>query len=419
MLQLADEKMSKSEGNIRGLSDALDEVGRDALLMYFVGGHYRQPIAYTRERLDAAARQRPAHPRCRAPPAARRVARGPRAAPRRLLRRARRRLQHRRGAGRGCSTGSARRTGARAPSATPSCARCSRCLALDNLLDADGGPPEELVELARQRTEARAAQGLRRGGPAARRGARRGLGDPRRPGRPRARARGVIIYGRNAVTGGPAGPAAGAADLGRRRGTGAGAPVTQASPADITARCGSDAHQGVCADVEDYRYADAAELLARAGAVPRRPRRGHRPAEPRRGLPHGRGRGRHRRDPARAALGRGHARGLQGVGGGGRAPRDRAGPQPRRLPRATPRQAECWVYGADAGARTPYRAPDYRGGVVLVLGAEGKGLRPRVRDACDDLVSLPVRGRIDSLNVSAAAAVLMYEILQQRLDTST
>ena len=83
------------------------------------------------------------------------------------------------------------------------------------------------------------------------------------------------------------------------------------------------------------------------------------------------------------------------------------------------KQAECWVYGADAAARTPYRAPDYRGGVVLVLGAEGKGLRPRVRDACDDLVALPVRGRIESLNVSAAAAVLMYEILQQRLDTST
>ena len=42
-----------------------------------------------------------------------------------------------------------------------------------------------------------------------------------------------------------------------------------------------------------------------------------------------------------------------------------------------------------------------------------------MRDACDDLVALPMRGRIDSLNVSAAAAVLMYEILQQRLDTST
>jgi 23S rRNA (guanosine2251-2'-O)-methyltransferase len=54
-----------------------------------------------------------------------------------------------------------------------------------------------------------------------------------------------------------------------------------------------------------------------------------------------------------------------------------------------------------------------------VLGAEGRGLRPRVAAACDDLVALPLRGRIESLNVSAAAAVLMYEILQQRLDAST
>ena len=51
---------------------------------------------------------------------------------------------------------------------------------------------------------------------------------------------------------------------------------------------------------------------------------------------------------------------------------------------------------------------------MLVLGAEGTGLRPRVAGACDDLVALPLRGRIDSLNVSAAAAVLLYEILQRR-----
>ena len=54
-----------------------------------------------------------------------------------------------------------------------------------------------------------------------------------------------------------------------------------------------------------------------------------------------------------------------------------------------------------------------------MLGAEGKGLRPRVAAACDDLVSLPLRGRIESLNVSATAAVLLYQILQYRLDTST
>jgi 23S rRNA (guanosine2251-2'-O)-methyltransferase len=81
------------------------------------------------------------------------------------------------------------------------------------------------------------------------------------------------------------------------------------------------------------------------------------------------------------------------------------------------KEAGAWTYGAAAEATTPYRQPDYRGKVVLVLGAEGKGLRPRVAGACDDLVALPVRGKVGSLNVSAAAAVLMYEILQQRLDT--
>jgi 23S rRNA (guanosine2251-2'-O)-methyltransferase len=86
---------------------------------------------------------------------------------------------------------------------------------------------------------------------------------------------------------------------------------------------------------------------------------------------------------------------------------------------ADAKTAGAWTYGAAAAARTPYRQPDYRGGVVLVLGAEGKGLRPRVASACDDLIALPVRGRLDSLNVSAAAAVLMYEILQQRLDTDS
>jgi 23S rRNA (guanosine2251-2'-O)-methyltransferase len=83
------------------------------------------------------------------------------------------------------------------------------------------------------------------------------------------------------------------------------------------------------------------------------------------------------------------------------------------------KQAGAWTYGAAADARTPYRSPDYRGKVVLVMGAEGRGLRPRVAAACDDLVALPMRGKVGSLNVSAAAAVLLYEILQQRLDTGT
>jgi cysteinyl-tRNA synthetase len=56
MVQMTDEKMSKSVGNIRGLGEVLDEVGRDALVMYFVQGHYRQPLAFSRERLEQAAR---------------------------------------------------------------------------------------------------------------------------------------------------------------------------------------------------------------------------------------------------------------------------------------------------------------------------------------------------------------------------
>jgi 23S rRNA (guanosine2251-2'-O)-methyltransferase len=86
---------------------------------------------------------------------------------------------------------------------------------------------------------------------------------------------------------------------------------------------------------------------------------------------------------------------------------------------AEAKESGAWVYGAAAGGRTPYDKPDYTGAVVLVLGAEGKGLRPRVASMCDDLVALPLRGRIESLNVSATAAVLLYEMLQQRLDAST
>lgn len=67
----------------------------------------------------------------------------------------------------------------------------------------------------------------------------------------------------------------------------------------------------------------------------------------------------------------------------------------------------AWTYGA-AMDGTPVGDLDLTGSVALVLGGEGKGLRPRVAGACDALVSLPMVGQVDSLNVSAAAAVLMY-----------
>jgi len=76
----------------------------------------------------------------------------------------------------------------------------------------------------------------------------------------------------------------------------------------------------------------------------------------------------------------------------------------------------CWCYGAAADGRPGYAETDFAGGVILVLGAEGRGLRPRVADACDALIALPLHGRIESLNVGAAAAALLYGILQSRAD---
>ena len=187
---------------------------------------------------------------------------------------------------------------------------------------------------------------------------------------------------------------------------------------EIEARCGSEAHQGVCAEVDPYPYADAADLLAA-------------------------------RDPVLVALD--EITDPQNLGAVCRTAECSGAtgvvlPE-RRSAEVTPavckasagavehlavarvrnladfladaKEAGCWCYGAAAGARTPYTAPDYSGGVVIVLGSEGKGLRPRVAAACDELVSLPLRGRVESLNVGATAAVLLYTILQLRLDTST
>ena len=79
------------------------------------------------------------------------------------------------------------------------------------------------------------------------------------------------------------------------------------------------------------------------------------------------------------------------------------------------KKAGAWCYGADAGPdATDYLTHDYSGGVVLVLGSEGSGLRPRVASCCDALISLPMLGKLDSLNASAAAAALMYGILPRR-----
>ena len=76
---------------------------------------------------------------------------------------------------------------------------------------------------------------------------------------------------------------------------------------------------------------------------------------------------------------------------------------------------DLWVWAAAPGDdASPMWEADLTGGVALVLGAEGKGLRPLVRRTCDAAVAVPLLGRVESLNVSVAAAVLLYEARRQR-----
>jgi 23S rRNA (guanosine2251-2'-O)-methyltransferase len=75
---------------------------------------------------------------------------------------------------------------------------------------------------------------------------------------------------------------------------------------------------------------------------------------------------------------------------------------------------DLWVAAASAENATPMWQADLSGGLALVLGAEGKGIRPLVRKTCDLAVSIPLFGQVESLNVSVAAAVLLYEARRQR-----
>jgi 23S rRNA (guanosine2251-2'-O)-methyltransferase len=81
---------------------------------------------------------------------------------------------------------------------------------------------------------------------------------------------------------------------------------------------------------------------------------------------------------------------------------------------ADAKKAGFWIWGADAEAEQAPWSTDLTGSTVLVLGGEGKGLRPRVAASCDGLVALPQRGKVESLNVSAAATAVLFEALRQR-----
>jgi len=230
----------------------------------------------------------------------------------------------------------------------------------------------------------------------------------------------VIVYGRNPVREALRGPrpvrrvwvtenAAGEPWLAGR----CAAVVKRTAQAEIERRCGSAAHQGMCAQVGEFRYAAAGELL---------------------------------QQPAPLIVALDQVQDPQNLGSVCRSaecagaaavviPERRAAEVTSAVCKASAgavehlpvarvrniadflrdaKHAGMWCFGADADAPLSYDAIDYRGGVVIVLGSEGKGLGPRVAGACDALVAIPLRGRIASLSVSATAAVLLYAAAARR-----
>jgi 23S rRNA (guanosine2251-2'-O)-methyltransferase len=190
-------------------------------------------------------------------------------------------------------------------------------------------------------------------------------------------------------------------------------PVAVASADAIERRCGSEAHQGVCAEVGAFRYVDRAELLAiENGLLVALDQV---------------------QDPQNLGS---ICRSAECAGATGAVIPDRrsadvtpaackasAGAvEHLRIARvrnladflADAKAAGSWCYGADRGGSLAYDAIDYSGATVLVLGSEGRGLRPRVAAACDGLISIPLFGQIESLSVAAAAAVLLYAATNRR-----
>jgi 23S rRNA (guanosine2251-2'-O)-methyltransferase len=78
------------------------------------------------------------------------------------------------------------------------------------------------------------------------------------------------------------------------------------------------------------------------------------------------------------------------------------------------KQRGLWLVGAEGSGEEPWYAFDFTGPIGIVLGSEGKGLRPLVRKTCDKVLAIPLAGKVGSLNVAAAAAVFFFEVVRQR-----
>ena len=188
---------------------------------------------------------------------------------------------------------------------------------------------------------------------------------------------------------------------------GSGVRVTLVEAPEITRRAGSDANQGICAEVSEYQYEDADAVLnggrglivaldqvqdpQNLGAICRTAECAGADAVV---LPE------RRAAEVTGAVCKASAGAVEHL------PVARVRNLADFL--TTAKARGFWCYGASAGAPLAYTQVELRDPVVLVMGSEGSGLRPRVAATCDALVALPLHGRIESLSVAAAAAVLLY-----------
>jgi 23S rRNA (guanosine2251-2'-O)-methyltransferase len=229
----------------------------------------------------------------------------------------------------------------------------------------------------------------------------------------------VIVYGRNPVREAIRGPRAVRQIWATKNASrepwiaASGVRVNLESVEQVAQRAFSDGHQGICADVSEFRYADADALLKlpaplivvldqvqdpqNLGAICRTAECAGASAVV---IPE------RRSAEITPSVCKASAGAVEHV------PVARVRNLADFL--AAAKQAGIWCYGADADGRISYTEIDYAGPVALVLGSEGRGLRPRVAAACDALVALPLRGQIESLSVNAAAAVLLYAAARSR-----
>lgn len=81
------------------------------------------------------------------------------------------------------------------------------------------------------------------------------------------------------------------------------------------------------------------------------------------------------------------------------------------------KENNIWIYGTDMQTDKYYYNEDFRGAVAIVIGSEGFGMNRLVKENCDFLIKIPMKGKITSLNASVSAGIVMYEAVKQRLNS--